>query len=1356
MNLIRNIILTICCFATSTILAQTGILFDTDNQLSSNFANQVLQDKNGFIWIATRNGLNVYDGYNFTVMRNSDKNGRGFSNNYINCMAQDHQGNLILGTNNAIIRYDGFSYRQLPMYQNNKPVNTYVHHIFVRKNGEVWACTSGYGLVRINKDQVSTTTNKALYKHNYIYYATEDHLGRVWFITEKGEIFRIEKNEKTVTPILLKEGARARELKEDKLGNIYVATFNHGLYIMPHGSNTFTKIEAVGNLPISRIYIGSNNLVYIGCNGLGIKTYSPKTGYVNDNPFFCNRINLSKTKVTSILEDKEGNIWVSMLQKGVFMQPKKVVDFGYMGFRLGNRNLIGENCVTSVLQSKNGTTWSGTDKDGLYRIDNQHGILTSQHVITLPLAILTLCEDQHGNIWIGNYQEGTGYIDPQGTYHPVDLCPGKDLNPFDIKADKYGNLWFATMGQGLVCKKADGTIKTYTVQNGADNNGRINSIPNNYLMKISFSPDHSRIYVATSIGLSCLDIAKDSWVSTFGVNCINRNSFSHCVFADSKGLVWYGTENGIYSYNPSQIKKEVEAGTYNDSIATQHFNTDNGLTDNSIAFITEDARGMIWIGTNHGLCRLNPKTGQTNQYFVESGLQSNEFSDGAVYAAHGGRLLLMGGTGGYNWFDPLNMKAHKWNANVFVTRLIVGNRLIYPEMESGFYTITDKRVYVSDRFDLSHEDNSFTLQLSTLTYNNTEQIAYAYSINGEDWHQLNPGVNEVTFSHMPAGTYHFRIKAISNGQETPVKEFKMVIHPIWYASIPARLVYLVCLIALVVLYMRHRKRKEEDKLLLQKHIHAEEMGEAKLKFFMNISHEIRTPLTLILTPLLALIKEDKEPHRQGNYQIIKKNAERILHLINQMMDLRKIDKGQMAMHMRKTDMVSFINDEYELFKPQATAKNIEFEFNHDCDNLPIWVDQNNFDKVLMNILSNAFKFTHTGGRIYINLRHSEHHAYISIKDNGCGIPKDKLETIFQRFYQSTNDINERNIGTGIGLDLTRSLVELHYGTIVARNNEGERGSDFEHGSEFIVRLPLGKEHLKPEEIYEEENTQNAATTEIAELEKETAEEMDIINTTADLETKKGNKAEIAIVEDEDDILEYLKNQLSNDFLVQTYHNGKEALRGILQHQPDLIISDVMMPEMDGNTLCAKIKANVNTNDIPVILLTAKSREEDQLEGLEMGADAYIMKPFNMDILRRKVINLLTMRRTLRYKFSGKESQDDKIDDVEVQSPDDKLLERIMQVINDNINDSELSVDLIAQKVGISRVHLHRKMKELTNQTPHSFIRNIRLKQAAKLLKESHQSITEVMYACGFSNPASFSTMFKNQYGCSPREYMNQA
>ena len=1341
----------ICLFSIQA-WAQSGKLFNTDNQLSSNLATQVFQDKSGFIWIATRNGLNNYDGYHINVIKKDMSNFLGLNSNYINSIAQDEKEHILLGTNNSLLEFTGSEFLKIPMLDSKGgELATYVKQVYPLKNKDIAVATSGYGIMIKKIDAHECHAMKGeVEKLKYIHKLLEDKRGRLWIITEDGKLYRKETNGRVTSHFAGTEGVGAQDIQQDALGNIYLASKNQGVHLLRAGSNVFTRISSIGNLPIDNIYISRNNKLYIGCDGLGIYVYDPQTGFLQDNPLFSRLVNLAKSKVTSIIEDNQGNIWVSMLQKGVFMQSNIQNDFNYMGFRLGNRNVIGENCVTSLSINQGNQVWVGTDKDGLYLFNIATNSVEG-HFLNQS-TVLTLCKDQQGRTWVGTYTDGLGYMDAAGSFHPVDLGISKSVGILDIKQDPQGNIWIATMGKGLFCLQKDGSRRNYKAKYGADNNLKVNSLPNDYLIKLSFSNDGNHLYVATSVGLACLDRKRNSWVSTFkGINCLNKNSFSHCVFVDSKDHVWYGTEDGAFCFD---FRKGIKPKLYT---------TANGLTDNSVASITEDYQGNIWLGTIKGLNKLALKSGTITKFYAESGLQSNEFSDASVCTTQDRKTILIGGSGGLNWFQADQVRQHPWQAKVVISGFILNNKMVTPGMKSGSYTITDNWSTFSRDFQLSHEDNTFTLQLSTLTYNDVEQISYVYSINGDAWRTVPAGQNELAFSHMASGRYKYRIKAICNGYETPVKEFTIIVHPAWYASIWAKLFYLLLLIAAIMLYLRHRKRQMEDQLILQQHIHAEEMGEAKIKFFMNISHEIRTPLTLIITPLLSLIKEDKEPHRQGIYEIIRKNSERILHLINQMMDLRKIDKGQMVMRMCKTDMVSFINEEYDLFKQQAIAKSIDFEYQHDCEELPVWIDRNNFDKVIINTLSNAFKFTPTAGHILLSLTHTDHHAYISIKDSGIGIPKDKLETIFQRFYQTPADPSDRNIGTGIGLDLTRSLVELHYGTISARNNEGEKGSKFEHGSEFIIRIPLGKDHLKPEEIIEEEEMKKEQNNELAEAEQEEqlAENNDqpaetLNNSDTTPASAKGAKAEIVIVEDEEDIQEYLKAQLSSDFKIRTYPNGKVALNEILKNKPDLVISDIMMPEMDGTTLCAKLKSNINTNDVPIILLTAKSREEDQLEGLQTGADAYILKPFNMDILHRNIINLLTVRRTLRNKFTGNESQNHQVEQIEMQTPDNSLMQRVMEVINENINDSDLSVDMIAQKVGISRVHLHRKMKELTNQTPHSFIRNIRLQQAAKLLKDGKQSITEVMYACGFSNSASFSTMFKNLYGCSPREYMQNA
>ena len=446
------------------------------------------------------------------------------------------------------------------------------------------------------------------------------------------------------------------------------------------------------------------------------------------------------------------------------------------------------------------------------------------------------------------------------------------------------------------------------------------------------------------------------------------------------------------------------------------------------------------------------------------------------------------------------------------------------------------------------------------------------------------------------------------------------------------------------------------------------------------------------------------------------------------------------MRMQETNLIAFTEDIHNMFKHQAQSKQIALGFEYDTDRLPVWIDRKNFDKVIVNILSNAFKFTPAGGKIDIKITHDAQNATIAISDDGEKIPEDKLDRIFERFYQTPSSTNDRNFGTGIGLDLTRSLVELHYGVIKAHN--------LEQGCEFVVSIPLGNAHLRPEEMIEEKENSTANLTDMMEVE-------DVPPVELHPDKNLQNRASIIIAEDDDEIRDYLTKELSEHYDIHSCTNGREALAEVYRTHPDIVISDVMMPEMDGNTLCTQLKLNPQTNHLPVILLTAKNRDEDKLEGLETGADAYIVKPFNMDILRRTIANLINARTLLRQKYGRTEQLEEQMEEVKVKSPDEKLLERIMSTINKQLNNSDLSVDMIADEVGISRVHLHRKMKELTGQTPHDFIRTLRLKQAANLLTTQNMNITEVVYACGFSNPTSFSTLFKSVYGMSPREYMKE-
>ena len=1297
------------------IFAQTGKLFDADNLLPSSFINQVYLDRDGFVWVATRNGLSRYDGYQSQIFKKGQDN--NMASSYVNYIKQDSHGLFYVGMYGALQSFDGSNFSDVKVKDlKGNEVTCYVTCITERHSGEMLAGTSGHGLLQIDSRTEAHQLNGDLRNIHTINAMMEDRDGRMWLVTEGQGVLVWEKGK--VTARYAESATGDSEVLcacQDRDGRIFVGTNDHGLMQLVGGE--FRHIEATGHRCVASLCSLHDGRLMVGFDGNGVGIYAPSTGELIDNPYYSTQIDLSLSKVVSIAEDMMGNVWLGMLQKGVYMQPSDSKDFSYMGYKLGARNLIGQACVTSTLIDSQERIWVGTDKDGLYLFDKSHKPLR-HYKENFPETILSLLEDKQGRVWAGSYQQGCGWIGSDGAYHPQPLNVGARTSAFGLATDIKGNIWIGTMGEGLLRLSPDGQLKSYTTREEAAHNRKVNTLVNDYINKLSSSPDGRRIYVATTLGLCCIDVERDSWVSVFGGNCLNYNEPTR-VAKEYGGQLWVGTNDRLFGYDLATHKtREVDQFM-------------------GVASLECDKGGKLWVGTDRGLHCFDPVSNQIESYFVDNGLQSNEFSDGASSSTVNGGMLF-GGVGGVTWFNPQKLAKTPWKASAKLVGLAVNGVLVKSGTRSGHYQVCDTTVIASDRFDLSSHDSSFTMLLSTLTYDNPEHIVYIYSINNEPPVRLTPGQNEVTFSHLPPGTYHFSVKAERNGQLTEARTFTVVIHNPWWRTWWAYCLYALALGLLVWQYVQLRNRREQDHLRLQEHIHAEEMGEAKLKFFMNISHEIRTPMTLILTPLLSLMKQDPDEQRQTVYQTIRRNAERILSLLNQLMDLRKIDKGAMQMRMQKTDLVGFVADIYSLFEHQARAKHIQFTYEHTDEELPVWVDRKHFDKVIVNILSNAFKFTPAKGEVAINVSHDDASAIIAVRDNGEQIPPDKLERIFERFYQTPSSVNDRNLGTGIGLDLTRSLVELHHGTITARN--------LEQGCEFTVVIPLGCEHLSPEEMANEADVSPSAA--LIQMEEMTASD-------EEEEAKPDRRATIVVAEDDDEIRDYLESELGADYDVVSCRNGREALAEVHKVRPDLVLTDVMMPEMDGNTLCVTLKTNPQTSHLPVVLLTARNRDEDHLEGLETGADAYVVKPFNLEILRATINNLISSRRQLKLKYGRTDQLEQQVEQVEMKSPDEKLLERVMRVINQNLSNSDLSVDKIASEVGISRVHLHRKMKELTGQTPHEFVRNLRLKQAANLLASGDMNVTEVVYACGFGNVPSFSTTFKKFYGMTPREYMQE-
>lgn len=1354
---IKSILCLIGLWASILCHGQTGRLFTVDNELSSSMINSLFQDKNGIIWIATEDGLNKYDGAKFTIYKHDKENEHSLLNNYVRFLFEDSKGHCYVGTLSGLQSYDSATdqFTDIPLIQTNGEVApTNVAYMMERKNGEILIGTAGLGVLRIveNNRKLEARQLDDFIPSKIVNLLHEDKRGNLWVSTGDKGLFCITPKKKSLNFLTELNTMRISltSICEDSEGNIYVGTLGKGLFRHDINTGRFDAVPYPANpdLPIKSLYQPNSKEIYIGTDGNGMKLYDIQKKEIVESKLNVTTFDLNKSKIHSIMKDRTGNIWLGFFQKGVMLVPAVTNAFKYIGYKSAQKNSIGSSCIMAVCKDHTGTLWVGTDNDGLYKV-NKNGEQVAHFAHTkdassVPSTIMSIYEDSKHNIWLGSYMQGMAKLDPNtGHCQYVRQLAGDNPYSSNIRVycfaeDNQENLWIGTMGAGLYRMNLNTGETTQYTEGNSPNNTKANVLPSLWITSLLHTQDN-RLYIGTYNGLGCLDLNSMNFTSVFHSNKLFPNSVIYAIHEDKDGNIWIGTSEGL---------KFMNIGTQE----THDYTIKDGLPGNVICAIVGDKNNNIWISTSYGLARFNPEHKNFISYYANDGLQGNEFSKGAVYVDTNGEIIF-GGVNGVTYFNPSEITGTTPKPNIYITGFYIHDKSVKKGMKSGGKEILEGSVMEADRFQLSHNDNSFSIEFSTMEFGNPERITYQYAINDERWITLRPGINRVSFSDLAPGVYHFSVKAKDYMTFSDTKEITIIISPAWYASTWAECFYaLTCLaiIYFIIMQIRHRYRIRQEIL---EHVHAEQINEAKLQFFINISHEIRTPMTLIISPLQKLMAADKDSERQRTYHAIYRNAERLLLLVNQLMDIRKIDKGQMNLKFQETEIVSFIHELYSNFEYQANAKKITLNFLPETDELFAYVDPKYFDKAILNVISNALKFTLENGEINIYLRtcHNssaskplQNYFEIVIEDNGIGINENEIGRIFDRFYQIRNNINNSGVGTGIGLHLTRSLVELHHGTIEVANNQDKKGCH------FIIRLPLGKEHLAAEEI--EEHTDNVLQLVHASAPVMTSDS--IIN---DEENKIRSKSKyrVLVVEDDEEIRKYICHELSTDFHTSESINGKEALDKILKKAPDLIISDIMMPEMDGLTLCRKIRQNVTINHIPIILLTAKTSEEDNLEGLETGADAYVVKPFSIDILRKTVESIIKRRELLRNSFSGKQEQTDKVQRIEAKSPDEKLMERVMNVINAQLSNPNLSVEMIAGEVGISRVHLHRKLKELTNQSTRDFIRNIRLKQAAALLAEKRHNITEVATLTGFSNMTYFSTAFKELYGMTPTTYMEK-
>ena len=1267
--------------------AGNGIFYTAD-KLSSSMIDYITQDSYGYIWVATLYGLNRFDGYHFTHYFTDKNDTTTLLDNDVTRLLVDSKHRLWIGSSKGVCRFD-YERNAFVRYAFPDGAARRVEYLMEDSEGNVLITTAGFGLYAVRNGQniVTHETQFSRRKENdFMGILFEDGQHNLWRGYQTDTITRIKVNRLQPTSVkdyASQHGPVVSFLKTDARG--FLAVCMYGILRYDYASGRLEEAEydmsaLGGEVSIRSALIDQEGNIYVGTSGRGVFTIPAGQKRLVQMENKTGKYDITSTNVNHLFEDKDHNLWVSCYKKGLFELSKE--NEAFATWKFADQNYILGSGVSSIAPGDDGGVWCIVQKSGIYHFDKYGKITPAQYT---PPGANCIYRDKNGQYWVGS--ENVLY-----SYNPV---TGKaetklKLNGWGINCmidDGDGVLYICDYGKGL-CSYDTSTGKTMQ-WSMYQKDARKGTLCNDWV-KALLLDSRGMLWIATVNGLSVMNPADGNFksfgweVQLSGVQC-----FSLCEY---NGEVLIGTDSGLYQYQRSQNKVALFPGS-------------QAIENKPVYTIVCSKSGDLWISSANGIWQYEHTGKRFINHVSGNGLETREYALGALVHAADDRVFYGSNEGIAAFYpDEVNGKIDYLNGEVYLTNFII----------DGEHVNCHSREFV-----IPFNQNSFSMDFSLLNFRNADNVHYEYRLNGGEWTPFPNNGNTLSFNKLKPGKYSIIVRATSNGVYTDSTcSLSVVVKAPWYASTWAYIIYGLLGMGLLglMIYFGERKRRSD-------------MDEQKMRFLINATHDIRSPLTLIMAPLNKLKNSRLDNESKENVEIIDRNAHRLLLLVNQILDERKIDKKQMHLHCQETDLVTFIAGVCSLFQYNAKQRNITFTFEHEQDQLMAWIDRIQFDKVISNLLSNAMKYNFDGGEVKVILSSEEKSAVIKVIDNGIGFKDENTESLFERFYQGKNTRDLHIEGTGLGLNLSRAIVNMHGGKIKAVNrNDGVRGAC------MIVQLPLGKEHLKPEEIADQEQD---------------------IKTNGKRQASRNLK--VLVVDDDKDVALYIKNELSAWYRIDTAYNGKEALKMLLTNNDyDLVISDIIMPEMDGLTFIKQLKSNTQISDIPVILLTSKADVDDRLEGLKKGADAYLSKPFNMEELHILIDNLVDNVRRLRGKFTGAQTQEDKVENVEVKGNNDSLMERIMKTVNQHMQDADFNVDKLADEVGLSRTQLHRKMKEITGISTGEFIRNIRLQPAARLIREGTVNIAQVAYSVGFNNQTYFSTVFKRYYGMTPTEYAEKA
>jgi signal transduction histidine kinase/ligand-binding sensor domain-containing protein/CheY-like chemotaxis protein len=1295
--------------------------YQVEDGLSHNSAWCILQDSYGFMWFGTSDGLNRFDGRKFKVYRNDIQDSFSLGNNSVQALFEDKNRNIWVGTGSGMYVYDRKEdkFRHFDKKtQYGVSISGEVKKIIKTSKGLIWIATLGQGLFIYNPETDSLSQNSQY--SSFVWDICEDNSSRIYSSSLQEGLICYDKNGKYLESFALFPDKRdfgnlkinCIQAFDDKVW-FSVGTNNLGILssatkqISYFSSNqNIGTIRAISQFSEWELLIGSDNGLYI------FNTQHNEFVHV-DNPL--DPRSLSDQSIYSILKDIEGGFWISTYLGGVNYLPQQTKVFEYYSPTYAPLLSTGK-VISRFCEDKDRNIWIGA-QDGLKFLNHNTQKLEA-HIIPgkiQKLDIRSLLLDGE-NIWIGTYAEGLKVYNPETRkmteyYHAgessVTICSNDVLSLYkDSRSDIYvGTSW------GL-CR----------YNRTKDNFETLNFVGTMTSVSDILEDNENQLWIATyNSGVFRFNPQNNQWKHYTHDEKISNSITSNAIitlFKDSGGKIWFGSNGGGLCYF------DAETGAFTD------FDPRNQTLPNNVIYsIEEDSQGDFWISSNAGLLRVNPKEKVIRKLFTqEDGLQSNQFNYKASLKASTGKLYF-GGINGFNAFYP-----HEFKENSYIPPVYIVDIRLYNTDESRSKELLNlsEPIYIAKQIVLPYDNNSIVLEFNALSYEEPNRNRYMYMLEGFDKDWVNSeNSNTASYTNLPPGQYTFRVKGANNDNKwnDQSASIKIKISPPWWRSIPAYIIYVLCVAGSIFFFIRYfitRSNRKLGRQMEEYRIEKEkEVYQSKISFFINLIHEIRTPLSLIKLPLDKLSEKQQEDIKSSNYlTVINKNVNYLLDIVNQLLDFQKIENQNIQLILKEENINSLLQEIYTQFIHSAELKHINLSILLPQNEILALVDKEKITKIIINLLSNAIKFTKS--KIELRLEAFDECFEISVTDDGPGIRDEEKVKVFDAFYQSEAKSNTSS-GTGIGLAFSKMLTENHKGSLSLSDNDWG-------GASFVLSIP---------KLYSEQKFNRVARTE------EIVESFDIRDAGSDF-TASFEDFRVLLVEDNVELLNMIADSLAPFFSILKSGNGKEALTILFENSVDLIVSDVMMPEMDGFELCKTVKSDINYSHIPVVLLTAKATLDAKIEGMEYGADVYLEKPFSIRQLHKQIENLLKLRLSLQKIITT--SLSPSAIDISMPNKEKEFIEKLHAEIERHINEPAFSIDTITETMFMSRSSFYRKMKGIAGLSPNDYLKTFRLNKAAELLREGELPISEICEKVAFSSPSYFSKCFKAQFGVLPKDY----